>query len=107
MSGSDDRTSGIESQTQRFGFQPGVGHENGKQTKEQFLDQLVCLHQRISTLNLSGPQREAIETNLSGIAQGLDSLLAVSPAGQAGRTGCAERTGRTSGNQALSRANAP
>src|SRR5262245_60353757 len=81
MSGSDDRTSGIARQTQRFGFQPGGGHtKNGKQTKEQFLDELVSLHHRISTLNLSGPQREAIETDLNGIGQRLQYLLAVSPA---------------------------
>src|SRR5262245_43071377 len=54
--------------------------EAGREAKEQFVDELVCLHQRISALNPSETQREAIETDLNGIRQRLQYLLAVSPA---------------------------
>ena len=71
-----------EQENQGLGVQHAVAAhtEARKQTKEQFVDELVCLHQRISALNPSETQREAIETDLNGIRQRLQYLLAVSPA---------------------------
>jgi hypothetical protein len=59
MSESDNRTSGIKAESRGSGVQQAVAAhiEDGKQTKEQFLDELVCLHQRISALNPSETQR--------------------------------------------------
>ena len=78
MSESDNRNQ----ENQGLGVQHAVpAHtEARKETKEQFVDELVCLHQRISALNPSETQREAIETDLNGIRQRLQYLLAVSPA---------------------------
>src|SRR5262249_41222826 len=70
-----------QSQETRGSGVPVAAHtEAGKETKEQFMDELVCLHERISALNPSETEREAIETDLNGIRQRLQYLLAVSPA---------------------------
>src|SRR5262245_61514910 len=78
MSESDNR----KQENQGLGVQHAVSAyaEARTETKEQFVDELVCLHQRISALNPSETQREAIETDLNGIRQRLQYLLAVSPA---------------------------
>src|SRR5262245_39615698 len=49
------------------------------QTKGHLIN-VVALRQRISALNPSEAQRKAIETDLRGIRQRLQHLLAVSPA---------------------------
>ena len=69
-------------ENQGLGVQHAVAAhtEARKETKEQFVDELVCLHQRISALKPSETQRQAIETDLNGIFQRLQYLLAVSPA---------------------------
>jgi PAS domain S-box-containing protein len=77
MSESDNR----KQENLGLGLQHAVAaHAEARKEKEQFMDELVCLHQRISALNPSETQREAIETDLNGIRQRLQYLLAVSPA---------------------------
>ncbi|MBI4390856.1 MAG: hypothetical protein HY575_03145, partial [candidate division NC10 bacterium] len=54
--------------------------EDEKKTKEQLIDELVGLRQRISALEALETERKAIETELRDARQRLQYLLAVSPA---------------------------
>jgi PAS domain-containing protein len=57
----------------------GINQPVAAHTKERLID-VVGLRNLISTLNPSEAQRKAIETDLKGIRQRLQYLLAVSPA---------------------------
>jgi PAS domain S-box-containing protein len=82
MNASNNHTSGIKQKPPgEWGSPPvAAAHmKDEKKTKEHLID-VVGLRQRISALNPSETQRKAIETDLKGIRQRLQYLLAVSPA---------------------------
>ena len=54
--------------------------EDEEKTKEQLIDELLGLRQRVTALEALETERKAIETELSGTRQRLQYLLTVSPA---------------------------
>ncbi len=53
---------------------------DGERTREQLLDELAALRQRVGSLEALVVERKAIETDLERTRQRLQHLLAVSPA---------------------------
>lgn len=83
MSVSSDRTSRIKPEKAsepEIHLSAAACAEDEKKTKKQLVEELAALRQRVSTLEPFETEHKAIESELKGMRQRLQYLLAVSPA---------------------------